>query len=272
MVSPVLTAVSVSTLQGASPDNLSCESADLSEPSSRSAAQGPSLSPVGSSEPSSSKEFKHSLLSWGEYKISQLASSTRGLFKLQGFIADRPAVFLLDSGATGNFVSSAFVAEHQLVTSPLHQQDVVLLADGSEQKTSALVPQATVKVNSYIDKFDLVALPLSGYDAIIGMPWLDHYNPNIDWRARRLLFKDKNQVEHQLSGIEFLEAAANNLKKKFELNVVSKRQLQRQLKAKEVEWCCAVYPTSEARLLYVNKLERSGPRSELHRDQPAAGG
>jgi hypothetical protein len=41
-----------------------------------------------------------------------------------------------------------------------------LLADGSEQKTSALVPQATVKVNSYIDKFDLVALPLVGMESL----------------------------------------------------------------------------------------------------------
>jgi hypothetical protein len=199
-----------------------------------------SLSPdSSSSELSSSKVQEDSLLTWGEYKISQLASSTRGLFKLKGFLVDRPAVFLLDSGATGNFVSSAFVAEHNINTSPLPTQDTVLLADGSVQKTSALVRGAAVKVDSYIDQLDFVALPLSGYDAIIGMPWLDQYNPSIDWRKRRLRFQDRNQVQQELVGMEVSKSNPSS-KKSFKLNMLSKKQLQRAWQAKQVEYLYAV--------------------------------
>jgi len=248
MVSPVTSAVSVSTPKGNPPDNLSCESAGPSAPSSPATLKLSSDS--SSTELSSSSKVEHdSLLSWGEYKISQLASSTRGLFKLQGSIIGRPAVFLLDSGATGNFISSAFVAEHKITTLPLPQQDSVVLADGSVQKTSGLARGAAVKVGSYADEFDLVALPLSGYDAIIGMPWLDHYNPSIDWRERQLHFRDRNQVRHRLNGMEL-----ERPKSKFKLNVVSNRQLERQLRANEVEFCCAVYPN-------FNSMEEDPPVS-----------
>jgi hypothetical protein len=200
----------------------------------------PGNSEASSEMSSSSKVPKDSLLPWGEYKISQLDGLNRGLFKLQGSIVDRPAVFLLDSGATGNFISSAFVAEHNIATSPLPQQDSVVLADGSVQKTTALARGAAVKVGSYADQFDLVVLPLSGYDAIIGMPWLDRYNPRVDWRERQLHFRDQNQKEHQLNGMGAPEVRQT----KFKLNVVSNRQLQRQLRSREVEMCCAVYLNS----------------------------
>lgn len=48
-------------------------------------------------------------------QVLHLASaSCRPLIKMQGTLFGRPAVFLLDSGATGNFVSSAFVRAHNL--------------------------------------------------------------------------------------------------------------------------------------------------------------
>lgn len=100
----------------------------------------------------------------------------------------RQCVFMLDSGATGNFVSLGFVQKHSFVTSPLPRQDTVTLADGSTQTTGSMVQAAAVRIGSYSDRLDLVTLPLTGYDVILGMPWLYHYNPVVDWQLETLSF------------------------------------------------------------------------------------
>ena len=103
---------------------------------------------------------------------------------MQGTLFGRPAVFLLDSGATGNFVSSAFVRAHNLPSSPLSRPDLVTLADGSQQTAGCIVQSAAVRIASYSDSLDLVSLALQDYDAILGMPWLERVNPEINWRQR----------------------------------------------------------------------------------------
>ncbi len=115
-------------------------------------------------------------------------SSTRRLIKFTGTMNGRQCVFMLDSGATGNFVSLGFVQKHSFVTSPLPRQDTVTLADGSKQVTGSMVQAAAVRIGSYADRLDLVTLPLTGYDVILGMPWLYHYNPVVDWQLESLSF------------------------------------------------------------------------------------
>ena len=51
---------------------------------------------------------------------------------------------------------------------------LVTLADGSNQKTESIVESAKISIGSYTDRLDLVALPLPGYDVILGMTWLYH--------------------------------------------------------------------------------------------------
>ena len=95
---------------------------------------------------------------------------------------------MLDSGATGNFVSSGFIQKHGFTTTSLPGQDTVTLADGSTQTTGSMVQAAAVQICSYTDRLDLVTLPLTGYDVILGMPWLYHYNPVVDWQQESITF------------------------------------------------------------------------------------
>ena len=120
--------------------------------------------------------------------MSSLPSPTRRLIKFTGTLNGRPCAFMLDSGATGNFVSVSFVKKHSFPTSPLPRQDVVTLADGSTQTTGSMVPAAAVQIGSYADRVDFVSLPLAGYDVILGMPWLYHYNPVVNWQLELLTF------------------------------------------------------------------------------------
>lgn len=110
-------------------------------------------------------------------QINQLTTSSRPLIKLSGIVSGQPAVFLVDSGATGNFVNASFVKRHRLNTVPLVVPDIVKLADGSKQSAGSSVPSVAISLGSYKDHVDLVSLPLDGYDVILGMTWLHQHNP-----------------------------------------------------------------------------------------------
>jgi len=133
-------------------------------------------------------------------QINQLTTPSRSLLKLRGFVAGHPAVILLDSGATGNFVRESFVKKRRIETSALPQHDIITLADGSTRMSGCAVKAAKLTIGSYTDSFDFVSLPLSEYDAILGMSWLHHFNPEIDWREKSIQFVDEFLQQPVLSG------------------------------------------------------------------------
>ncbi len=110
--------------------------------------------------------------------------SNAPLIKLQGTLCDKPATFLLDCGSSGNFVSTTFLTRHNLPTQISENTRTVKLADGSAHTSSLILPSAPLTISSLTETLTLAVLPLSGYDAILGMPWLVHHNPSIDWRTK----------------------------------------------------------------------------------------
>ena len=183
----------------------------------------------------------------------QVSNATRSLFTLEGSVAGHPADFLLDSGATDNFISADFVAAHGIATAPLPEQHVVQLADGSKQQTSALVQEVPVKIGSYEDNFDLVSLPLKGYDAIIGMPWLDQYNPLIDWKKQRLQPVDQGNRRHELVGCKKKDAPTP-----AKLHSMSGKVLRQQWRGNLLEMVYLIFPQQ------VLDLAQGAPTAELN--------
>ena len=106
------------------------------------------------------------------------------LIKLQGTLCGKPATLLLDCGASGDFVSSRFIAQHALSTLPASSSRAVKLADGSIHSSAHVLAAAPLTISSLSDSLTLTVLPLAGYDAILGMPWLKRHNPHIDWRSQ----------------------------------------------------------------------------------------
>lgn len=128
-----------------------------------------------------------------------MTSTNRPLIKINGFVNQQPAVFLIDSGGSGNFASQQFVSRHSACITALPSFGTVSLADGTTRATS-IVKSANINIHSYSDTLDLVVCPLAGYDIILGMPWLMHYNPCIDWRQHRISFVDEHRRSHTLVG------------------------------------------------------------------------
>ena len=91
--------------------------------------------------------------------------------------------FLVDSGASGNFISEHLVSEHDLRTVRSHEKMQVHLADGSMRASNRIVREACVTYEEHAEFLDFHVMKLPKYDAILGKSWLDRWNPDIDWRA-----------------------------------------------------------------------------------------
>ena len=154
-------------------------------------------------------------------QLAAASTRSRKLIQLQGRLLGVPCSCLVDSGASGNFVSSAFVKQHRLALQALAARQAVNLADGSQQHAEGQLVAAPVTLSTYSDTVDLVALPLSGYDMILGMPWLEKVNPQINWRTKSLTF-------HRESGRHTLQSDST-------LHLLSEVEVKRAVKKKQVE-------------------------------------
>ena len=134
------------------------------------------------------------------YQLAGERMRSRKLIKLASSIGGQQAICLVDSGASGNFISSGFVKQHSLPMHPLRsdQASRVTLADGSQQSAMGVLKGVELHLQSYSTSLELVAIPLSGYDVILGMPWLEDANPIIDWREKTIQVRQGEQL-HSIS-------------------------------------------------------------------------
>jgi hypothetical protein len=68
------------------------------------------------------------------------------------------------------------------------------LADGSQQSAVGVLKNVELHLQSYSTSLDLVVIPLSGYDIILGMPWLEDANPIIDWKEKIIQVKQGEKI------------------------------------------------------------------------------
>jgi transposase InsO family protein len=123
-------------------------------------------------------------------------SARRSLLKFNGTLRGVPAVFLVDCGSTADFVSAAFVKRHRLDTEPRAHADTVRLADGSMQVCERQLTSAPAHIGTYADHLDLAVLPLSGFDVVLGLPWLARVGPTPDWQRGDFRFRFAGHDHH----------------------------------------------------------------------------
>jgi hypothetical protein len=100
---------------------------------------------------------------------------------------------LLDSGASGNFVNPEIVDKYKLKKYPLKQVKYTLNADGS--RNAAGVCSHYVKMKIWINHKEMIVKPrivsLGKHKLFLGITWLKKFNPDIDWQAPSLSWRDK---------------------------------------------------------------------------------
>lgn len=106
-------------------------------------------------------------------------------------------VFLVDSGASGNYIAESFVKRHGINTCKRLVQGQVTMGDGTTYDVDRQIPAAKVQIQGYQDSIKFMQAKLGGhFDVVLGKTWLKKINPQIDWRYDSLHFEHRNQ-HHQ---------------------------------------------------------------------------
>jgi len=92
---------------------------------------------------------------------------------------------LLDSGVTGMFMNKKMVAKYGFRLQKLERPVVVRNVDRTNNNGGAITHQ--VKVNMYykshVERMRIDICDLGKTDMILGMPWLQAHNPEINWET-----------------------------------------------------------------------------------------
>ena len=88
-------------------------------------------------------------------ELSNPLTRSRNLLQIQGTISGVSAIFLIDSGASGNFISSNFVKQHRIIVEPPKKRELITLADGTQQTALGIVPAVPIVLSTYRDQINL---------------------------------------------------------------------------------------------------------------------
>jgi hypothetical protein len=134
-----------------------------------------------SAEPDN-KSVSQELLSVSVSAVS--GPSSPHTVQLQGTCQGHSISILVDSGSSLSFVNTALAAQLSgvsLMPSPM----TVKVADGGHIQCSHILKAAEWTVQGYTFYTDFRVFPLSTYDVVIGMDWLEQFSPmKINWKDK----------------------------------------------------------------------------------------
>jgi len=135
------------------------------------------LSADTSSSPDSASEQLFLALSKSAWS-GQVGSRT---MKFSGSIQHQIVSVLVDSGSSSSFISAA-LSQKLSGVSPLSTPISVQVAGGGILSCASVISQAIWFIDDVAFQSDLRVLPLTAYDLIIGMDWLEAHSPmRVHW-------------------------------------------------------------------------------------------
>lgn len=112
--------------------------------------------------------------------------SVNDTISLSVIIGGVQAIALVDSGSSNTFLDKQFVLRNNFPTNST-QARTVTVAGGGSLISDAIVPNCNYTIQRTQFTSDFKVLPLKGYDMVLGVNWLNLYNPTtFDWIARTL--------------------------------------------------------------------------------------
>ncbi|KAM0865713.1 hypothetical protein ACQ4PT_043087 [Festuca glaucescens] len=150
---------------------------------------------TGSESTEQQEESPETVCSISVHALTGSSANTPGVIQLQAFIEDKEILILVDSGSSASFINQ-HLADTMQGAQPLSQPCRVNVADGTQYKCSAYIPQCQWTANDHQFTTDLKILPLGSFDAILGMDWLEQHNPDIDWVMKTLQISGPEGVIH----------------------------------------------------------------------------
>ena len=92
---------------------------------------------------------------------------------------------LLDSGTTGMFMDKRTAAKHGFMLKELEKPIMVRNVDRTDNSRGAITHQveANVYYKGHIERMRMDVCDLGKMEVILGMPWLQAHNPEINWET-----------------------------------------------------------------------------------------
>jgi len=92
---------------------------------------------------------------------------------------------LLDSSATGMFMDKKMAARHRFRLQKLERPVMVRNVDGMNNSGGAITHQVEINIyyKNHVKRIRMDICNLERTDVILGMPWLQAYNPEIKWET-----------------------------------------------------------------------------------------
>jgi hypothetical protein len=94
------------------------------------------------------------------------------------------ATILLDSRATHSFITSSFVAKHNLLIANM-KHTMLVSSHGGEMRTKHICPAVSISIRGVDFSSNLILLDSKGIDIILGMDWLSMYDRVIQCTRRQ---------------------------------------------------------------------------------------
>jgi hypothetical protein len=111
-------------------------------------------------------------------------------------ISSHPATILFDSGASHSFITSSFVAKHNLSIANI-KHTMLVTSPGGEMRTKHICLAVSISIRGVDFSSNLILLDSKGIDIILSMDWLSKYDGVIQCAKKtvRLTKKDGTIVE-----------------------------------------------------------------------------
>jgi hypothetical protein len=110
--------------------------------------------------------------------------------------SSHPGTILFDSGASHSFITSSFVAKHNLPIANM-KHIVLVSSPGGEMRTKLIYPAVSISTRGVDFLSNLILLDSKGINIILGMDWLCKYDRVIQCAKKvvRLNKKDGTTIE-----------------------------------------------------------------------------
>ncbi|GMF46635.1 unnamed protein product [Phytophthora fragariaefolia] len=136
------------------------------------------------------------------------------------YIADKPLRKLIDSGASHCILKAGVMDTTHMPTIQVSARGF----DGGAQQRLVPSLELTVDCDSVICRVPFIFWPITyDYDGILGRPWLEQWNPVIDWASQSLAFPDSNSdqpvVPPFLRNEELSEVTFEEFRRRLEADV-----------------------------------------------------
>src|SRR5689334_7683704 len=117
--------------------------------------------------------------------LDEELESRSKLLVYRGSALGHPAKILIDCGASVNVMSRRFAQKSNAKTK-FKKTIVLTFPDGSTQDTAEMIESVPIHIDGQNFNSRVLIGDIKSYNLILGMPWFMKYEPNIDWRRRRI--------------------------------------------------------------------------------------